>query len=192
MSSRPLEEHRCSSCRFKAKTRAGLNSHISQSLECFEKVIAANQPSTDLHKRRHSETPVPGGSDNCDVQPLNDDALYSSLLEGQPSSKRARVEDEEDFPIKMNPVFSEFEPAAGAPQQQPPGTSNNFERLQASQQASGREPWAPFSSIEDWDYARWIMNSGLSQRQIDAMLGLDMVSEMLQREYNFNSPYDFR
>ena len=135
---------------------------------------------------------MPGGSGNCDVQPLNDDALYSSLLEGQPPLKRARVEDEEDFPIKMNPVFSEFEPPAGTPQQRPPSTSNNFEHLQASQQASGGEPWAPFSSIEDWDYARWIMNSDLSQRQIDAMLGLDMVSEMLQQEYNFNSPYNFR
>ena len=172
-------EHRCYSCRFKAKTRAGLNSHISQSPECLGKVIAANQPSADLHKRLRSESPMPGGSDHPDVQPPNDGVLYSSLLEGQPSSKRARVEDVEDFPIKTHSVFSEFEPPAGMPQQRPPGVSNNFKRLQASQQALGSEPWAPFSSIEDWDYAQWIMNSDLSQRQIDAMLGLDLVSGIL-------------
>ena len=174
-----LVEHRCSGCRFKAKTKAGLNSHVSQSPECLEKIIAANRPSTDLRKRQRSKSPVPGDSDHPDTGPLNDDGLYSLLLEGQPFSKRARVESEEDSPIKTNSVFSEFEPPAGMPQQRPPGMSNNFERLQTSQQASGHEPWAPFSSIEDWDYARWIMNSDLSQRQIDAMLNLDLVSEML-------------
>ena len=56
--------------------------------------------------------------------------------------------------------------------------SNDFERLQEDQQASGNKPWAPFSSIEDWDYARWITNSGLSQRQIDSMLVLDIVSKI--------------
>ena len=141
----------------------------------------ANWPSMGLHKRQHSESPVPGGSNHPDIQLLdNSDVLYSSLLEGQPSSKRAWVEDEEDFPIKTHTVFSKVEPPAGMPQQQPPGVSNTFESLQASQEASGSKPWAPFSSIEDWDYAQWIMNSDLSQWQIDAMLSLDLVSETLQ------------
>ena len=166
MFNRP-EEHRCSGCRFKAKTRAGLNSHISQSPRCLEKVIAANQPLMDPSKRqrRESEPPAPGDNNYPDIQLSNDsnDVLYSSLLEGQPSSKRARVEDETDFPIKTNSVFDEFEPPAGTPQRRLPGVSNDFERLQTSQQTSGSKPWAPFSSIEDWDYAWWIMSSDLSQ-----------------------------
>jgi len=90
--------------------------------------------------------------------------------------KRARVEVEEDVPIKMDNVFDDFEPPAGEPQPKPPNTSNDFERLREGQQASGNQPWAPFSSVEDWDYARWILNSGLSQREIDNMLALDLVS----------------
>ena len=168
-----FEEYRCRYCGFKTKTSARLSSHISQSPTCLDKIIADNQPSTDTHKRHRS--PTPGVSGNLDDQP-DDGPLYSSLLTGQPSTKRARVEDEEDTPVQMDNVFDEFEPPAGEPRPKPPGTSSSFERYQEGQQTSGNKPWEPFSSIEDWDYARWIMNSGLSQREIDRMLSLDLVS----------------
>jgi len=169
------EEHRCRYCGFKGKNSARLSSHISQSPVCLEKIIADNQPSTNLHKRHRS--PTPGGSSCLDNQP-DDELLYSSLLKGQPSIKRARVEVEEDIPVKMNTAFDEFKPPAGEPQPKPPNMSNDFEHLREHQRASGNEPWAPFSSVEDWDYARWIMNSGLSQREIDSMLALDLVSKI--------------
>ena len=92
--------------------------------------------------------------------------------------KWAHVDDKEDSPVKMDNVFNEFEPPAGVPWPKPPNTLNDFKSLREGQQASGNEPWAPFSSVEDWDYARWIMNSGLSQRRIDSMLLLDLVSWM--------------
>lgn len=170
-----FEEYRCRYCGFKTKTSARLSSHIFQSSTCLDKIVADNQPTADLRKRDRS--PTPGDSGYPDDQ-QDDEPLYSSLLKGQPSTKRARVEVEEDIPIKMANVFDEFEPPAGEPRPNPPDTSNSFERFQASQQASGNEPWAPFSSIEDWDYARWITNSGLSQREIDNMLRLDLVSRI--------------
>lgn len=77
----------------------------------------------------------------------------------------------------MNCVFVDFKPPAGVPQPKSANMLSDFERLRASRQASGGEPWAPFSSIDDWDYARWIVNSDLSQRQIDSMLALDLVSK---------------
>ena len=169
-----FEEYRCRYCGFKTKTSARLSSHISQSPTCFDKITANNQPSTNLRKRHRS--PTPGVGDHPDNQQADDQLLYSSLLMGQPSTKRARVDDEEDSPVKMDNVFNEFEPPAGVPQPKPPNTLNDFESLREGQQASGNEPWAPFSSVEDWDYARWIMNSGLSQRRIDSMLSLDLVS----------------
>lgn len=167
------EEYQCRYCGFRTKTSARLSSHISQSPTCLNKIIADNQPTTNLHKRDRS--PTPGDSRNPDDQP--DDLLYTSLLKGQPSTKRARVEVEEDIPIKMDNVFDEFKPPAGEPRPRPPNTSNSFERLQAGQHASGNEPWAPFSSIDDWDYARWVMSSGLSQREVDSMLALELVSK---------------
>lgn len=182
-----FEEYRCSYCGFKTRTSARLNSHISQSSACLEKIVAVNRPPTNLHKRHRSESPVPGGSDHLDNQPADNNLLYSSLLKGQPSTKRARVEVEEESPVKMDNIFNEFKPPAGVPQQKPPDMSNDFERLQESQRTSGSEPWAPFSSIEDWDYARWILNSDLSQKQINEMLALDLVSKTCSRKRDRDS-----
>ena len=95
----------------------------------------------------------------------------------QPSAKWAHVE-VGDIPYKMDTIFEEFMPPAGESRLKPPNASSNFKDLLADQQASESEPWAPFSSMEDWDYAQWIMNSGLSQRQIDSMLALDLMSEI--------------
>jgi hypothetical protein len=173
--SNQVEEYRCHCCGFKTQTSARLNSHISQSPLCLEEVVAANRPKSNPRKRHRSESP-PDTGDPTNNHPANEDLLYSSLLKGQPFAKRAHVEVEEDTPIGMRIVFDEFEPAAGMPQPEPvTKTLNDFEHLQEHQRALGSEPWAPFSSVEDWDYARWITNSDLSQKQIDAMLALELV-----------------
>jgi len=172
-----FEEYRCRYCGFKTTTGARLSSHISQSPACLDRIVADNRPTPNSHKRHRS--PTPGASGNLDDQPqLNDELLYSSLLKGQPSTKRVRVE-VEDIPIKMDNISEEFKPPAGVPRPKPSNMSNDFERLQEGQRASGSEPWAPFSSIEDWDYARWVMNSDLSQKKIDEMLALDLVSKFI-------------
>lgn len=177
-----FETYRCAHCGFKAQTSARLSSHVSQSPTCLDKLIILNRPSTNPYKRQYTGSPAPrSGGDpgqlQVDDEPVDSDILYSSLLGSQYPVKRARVEDEET-PIKTNETFKEFKPLAGEPQQRPPNMSNDFECLRDSQQASGDKPWAPFSSIADWDYAWWITNSGLSQRQIDAMLALDCVRKM--------------
>jgi len=118
-----------------------------------------------------------GGGNQLENSPA-DGFLYSSLLNGQPSTKRARVEIE-DPPFKINTVAVEFDPPAGEARARPAGMSKDFERLQESQRSSGDQPWAPFSSIQDWELARYIMSSGLSQRKVDALLALDAVSNSL-------------
>jgi len=37
-------------------------------------------------------------------------------------------------------------------------------------------PWSPFESEEEWEFARWIMTLGVSQKKIDSLLKLKMVS----------------
>ena len=171
------EEYRCRYCGFKTTTNARLSSHISQSSRCLESIIADNQPTATSHKRHRSPTPGVSGYLEDQSQP-NDEFLYSSLLKGQPPMKKARVQDEEDKPFEMDTVPDEFFPPAGESlRARTADESDGFERLQEYQRSSGDQPWAPFSSIEDWDYARWIMGSDLSQRQIDAMLALDLVSQ---------------
>ena len=63
------------------------------------------------------------------------------------------MEVKEDIPIKMDNAFDEFKLPAGEPQPKLPNILNNFKCLQKGQQASGNEPWAPFSSVDNWDYA---------------------------------------
>jgi hypothetical protein len=177
MSGSISEEYRCRYCTFKTTTGARLSSHISQSPRCLNGIIADNQPISTSQKRNHSPTPPGASGHDLDNQlPPDDEPPYSSLLKGQPSTKRARVESE-DIPFKKNTVIDEFDPPAGVSRARPVNVSNDFEHLRENQQLSGSQPWAPFSSIEDWDYARWIMSSDLSQRQIDSMLALDLVSK---------------
>lgn len=178
------ETYRCPYCSFKALTSARLNSHISQSPACLENFVAANRPSMNPPKRRHSESPTPGLSSiihEAEVpnnEPTNNNLSYSSFSKAQPSTKRARVDDEEETPVRMANIFEEFEPPAGDPLPKPPNSLSNFEQLLDSQRASGSEPWAPFSSLKEWDFARWIMNSGLSKREMDDLLSLDYVRKI--------------
>ena len=182
-----FETYRCAHCGFKTKTSARLSSHVSQSPICLGRFVTVNQLSTNSCKQYCSESPMPGSSNNHEQQhqvndePVESNPLYSSLLGNLHPAKQTHVE-EEDTPIMTKNVFDEFKPPAGEPLQKPPNMSNDFEYLQESQWTSGDKPWAPFSSIEEWDYARWIMNSGLSQRQIDAMLALDCVRNITVRK----------
>lgn len=175
-----FEQYRCRYCGFKTTSSSGLSSHISQSPACLDRIVAANQPTSHPHKRPRS--PTPEVSAFLDGQP-DEGPLYSTLLGDQPSTKRAHVDTEDEpIEIKMDIVYEDFEPPAGEPHPKPPDTRSDFEHLREKQHSLGEQPWAPFSSLEDWDYARWIMESGLSQRQIDGMLKLDIVSiNSLQR-----------
>ncbi|KAJ3926270.1 MAG: hypothetical protein NXY57DRAFT_1051450 [Lentinula lateritia] len=41
------------------------------------------------------------------------------------------------------------------------------------QKAEGMEPWEPFASEDEWELARWLMESGASQGKIDSFLRLN-------------------
>lgn len=42
----------------------------------------------------------------------------------------------------------------------------------------GASTWAPFADEEEWELAKWLFNSGLSQRAIDGFLKLPLVSQV--------------
>jgi hypothetical protein len=172
------ESYHCRYCGFKAKSSGGLNSHISQSPACLDKIIAANPPASHSQKQPHS--PIPGSS-TFESRVSDDMPIYSSLLEERPAIKRARVDPDEDDParIKMDIVFEDFIPPAGEPRPKSAEMRSGFEQLRDEQLSKGEQPWFPFTSVEDWDYARWIMESGLSQMEINKMLKLDIVSEYI-------------
>ena len=119
---------------------------------------------------------MPGNSLNPknDTEPTILEPTPASM--GQRPSKRARVEDDEaeDLPFEAGTCVKDFYPPAG----QPCGlhAQHHFNDLSASQEAAGHQPWEPFSSIDDWELARWIVTAGLSQRQMNDMLSLNFVS----------------
>lgn len=50
-----------------------------------------------------------------------------------------------------------------------------FERQRKEEMMNGKRPWEPFSSQEDWELARWLINN-VNQRAIDKYLKLPIVS----------------
>lgn len=92
--------------------------------------------------------------------------------------KRARVEEveDEDAPGATR-WYEDFPTAAGCtslPQGNPIETV--FEAMRRKQKAAGEAPWAPFSSEDDWDLARWLSLSGVSGGNINEFLKLKKVS----------------
>ena len=133
-------------------------------------MVADNQPAHCLPPKRTHSPVIPEG----DIEPTILEPTPASM--GQRPSKRARVEDDEpeDSPFETATYVEEFYPPAGLPCGS--HAQHHFENLRASQRAAGHHPWEPFSSTDDWELARWIVTAGLSQRQTNDMLSLNLVS----------------
>jgi hypothetical protein len=54
--------------------------------------------------------------------------------------------------------------------------STRFEWLKAAQVDRGEKPCGPFPDFDEWCLAEWMVHSGLSQKEIDKYLKLEMVS----------------
>jgi hypothetical protein len=110
-------------------------------------------------------------------------APYSPPLADNPHSetrdrsRRAWVEDvadDDDVPqyASNDRWFETFPMPAGTPK----GRGRpNFEKHGNMQKVEGSDPWSPFTSKEEWELARWLMCSGVSQTKIDKFLKLDIV-----------------
>lgn len=139
-------------------------------------MVTDNQPANrQAPKQAHSlellETVV---DPSHEAEPTTLEPTPASM--GQRPSKRARVEDDEpeDSPFETGAYSEEFHPPAGQPCGSP--ISHPFDDLSASQKAENHQPWEPFSSADDWELARWIVTAGLSQKQTNDMLSLNLVS----------------
>ncbi|KDQ16252.1 hypothetical protein BOTBODRAFT_173160 [Botryobasidium botryosum FD-172 SS1] len=56
-------------------------------------------------------------------------------------------------------------------------TPTSFERRFRKQQEAGEEPWAPFASRSEVEYANWFVSSGMSHKEIDNHLKLTFTRE---------------
>ncbi|KAJ7845019.1 hypothetical protein B0H14DRAFT_2182041, partial [Mycena olivaceomarginata] len=58
-----------------------------------------------------------------------------------------------------------------------------FEKLRDKQKNKGHAPWEPFESEDEWELARWLMTSGLSNKT-DEYLKLKTVREGINPSFH--------
>ncbi|KAJ7587465.1 hypothetical protein C8J56DRAFT_1004549 [Mycena floridula] len=116
------------------------------------------------------------------------DARHSSSLPNeQPTPPEQSIPCR--FPLEddgFNPYIVKFPPdaKAGAPIYNESKLPTPFESIRAKQVAMDQEPWAPFDSQDDWQLARFIMKSGLSQAKIDEFLKLELIKNGAKPSYH--------
>ncbi|KAH9928731.1 uncharacterized protein B0H18DRAFT_874619, partial [Fomitopsis serialis] len=64
-----------------------------------------------------------------------------------------------------------------------------FDNLLAQQKADNAVPWQPFETQEEWQLARWLLTSGLSQAAIDDYLNLEITKH--RTKPSFGSKREF-
>ncbi|KAF7288334.1 hypothetical protein HMN09_01403100 [Mycena chlorophos] len=173
---------RCEFCREWTKTPAGLKSHKKQSESCL-RIQAGLRAAAARRAAVLQSQPidVPGSQPEDDYHRMDVDPPVQAPL----ADRRARVEEVEDEttndPISFyDPLYVHMEhypegARAGATTGKAPtgAFESHFNRLKAA----GEAPWAPWASIDEWDLARWLMTSGLSQGKIDEFVHLKSVRE---------------
>ncbi|KAI9057363.1 hypothetical protein FKP32DRAFT_1584219 [Trametes sanguinea] len=96
------------------------------------------------------------------------------------------IPDEEEGGIPRRPWIEDFPTPAG----QVYGTAEtDFNRIWREQQSAGDMPWAPFADVDEWELARWLVTSGLSQTAIDNYLKLKITTDRTQPSYESNHKF---
>lgn len=165
-----------------ARSLRGLKSHISQTPECR---ACRDEEYSLLNQNRSGQT----NSRNTRQQSVEHHTQPEDLEENNipPSnngdgrrSKRARVDSDNagDFQSATINFIVDYpaEACAGAIfEDSQDGLETRFEKIRRSQQRVDSPAWAPFSSLADWELSRWLIQSGVSQREIDKFLKLEAV-----------------
>ncbi|KAJ7148839.1 hypothetical protein C8R46DRAFT_1310948 [Mycena filopes] len=100
-------------------------------------------------------------------------------------NKRASVEDVEDEDARWIQPFPESYEAGAILRR----CDTQFEKIREQQRKDGRAPWYPFESEDEWEMARWLMTSGLSQEKVDEYLKLKKVRADIRPSFHNNRAF---
>ncbi len=186
----PVTTYNCRYCGKPLETRQGVKSHLAQRPECLK---AFYQTVTDAKARQTIQTE--GFVDAMDCDPAEDCRPYKTIeYTGLPevstasnlpaslaphvpmASHRVTVEevpDEDAGHLPHEPWVEDFP--------QPTGTTfgrgeTYFDCIHREKQLAGQDAWMPFESEDEWELVKWLMTSGLTQKDIDHYLKLKIVS----------------
>lgn len=123
-------------------------------------------------EKEDSATPDDDEEDTYADPPLGETpAAVSSPPPVSSAKRRATVEEVEDEDERYVQDFPDDLEAGAALEE----CQTYFETLRERQKASGQAPWYPFESEEEWELAKWLMTSGLSQKKTGEYLKLKKV-----------------
>lgn len=151
-------------------TRVSLNWHYGQLARC--KLVLCLAQSALRHQSKPVDMDATGN--NLDDEAMDLDEEDTHRVDPSPQRSSPTVEeatDEGDSP-QSDTWFKEF-PGAGA---KIGDTELPFHTAQREQHEANLDPWSPFASRQEWELAEWMMQSGISQGDMDKLLNLDLVS----------------
>ena len=169
-----------------SRSLQGLKSHISQTPDCRAR---QDEEHALLNRDRGSQVTAP----HTRQQPAKHYTLQENIQDNTPPSndadghcsKRARVDDCDDdnsgaknFRSANTNFIVDYpvEARAGAIlEDSQDGLETRFKKIKRTQQHADKPAWAPFTSLADWDLSRWLIQSGVSQQEIDRFLKLESV-----------------
>jgi hypothetical protein len=181
---------RCTECHIFFPSGAALKRHLSQAKKCgstqkrktramFGHLVEMVRTPQQLPR---SVAGVPESANAHDMTmneewPLNDmEVDIPDFIEGS-SSGQPRMRDilqQETVPKEVDTTKYQYFP-------EPAGKrcgkrSTRWKRMRDQRVAGQADRWGGFGSQEHWELARWMIKSGLSQREIDNYLKLPIVS----------------
>jgi len=142
--------------------------HRDQQEEIFEDNVPCSEDNTDNHRSKRARV----DDDNDDNDGVGDSDNNNDNGGGDGG------DDTEGFRSTSTNFIVDYpaEARAGAIlEDSQDGLETRFEKIERTHRDAGKPAWAPFNSLADWELSRWLVQSGVSQREIDKFLKLDSV-----------------
>ncbi|OBZ67720.1 hypothetical protein A0H81_12089 [Grifola frondosa] len=158
--------HQCQFCLQNLPTLQGLQSHLTQKRSCRDALrevvqqkhrIAASAASSDINQL--SDVDIEENSESRTN-------LHPASSASEDASHRVRVEeveDEEAGGLPKKPWVKDFPTEAASILDH---RKTSFETIRDQKGEAGDSSWAPFTCKEEWELAKWLMSTGLSQNAV--------------------------
>lgn len=165
-------EYTCINCKVNMPSSRGLRQHYSHRSDCRTRM--RNMQQTFLKQRRLIISPNPHNNlEDEDTQMRDSEPTMDHMEQEYRGVSVEEVEDEGEGGQDMKgPIVEEYSDAGTALGEGE--VPRQTERR--AQQAAGQNPWEPFSSLEEWRFAEWMMKKGISQQSMNELINLQFVS----------------
>lgn len=181
------------------RSERGLRSHVSQTPFCRERMEAAFPPMMNRSKKHDKNYQTDSGSDIHMQSDTNSPDISSDELDEMHLDADPPIPEQAPPPLPQPPVvppnprqttleeivdedapdaprwFEDYPFPAGSIIEQVDPVYTKFESIRQKQKMADEAPWAPFESEDEWELARWLMESGISQKKTDSFLKLPTV-----------------